>query len=148
MAQTIQTIEIATVMRAALADVVPNGTAVYARGVPTDEDGTPNNNVTKNERRTPCVDIIPRERLPHFHASSLQEFAVIVRAFTNYDDDPFQVDLYTLCDAVGNYLADAPSLTLTLSEFDALVLQDAPEIDLEMEQMQEWQVTVKTRQTA
>ena len=146
MANTIKTIEIATLLKAALDAVVPSGTAVYARGVMTDKDGTADSNVTKAERQAPCVDIITIEREPFHYNSVLQTFPVRIRACTIAADDPFQVALYTLAQPVSDWLTTPGTLALTLVEFDALVVDGAPDINGEGQlQFFEWTISIKTR---
>ena len=66
MSNTIITIEIATLMHAALKPlvVVPEAAAVYARGVKTDQEGAADPGAIELERKCPMVDIIPSERRP------------------------------------------------------------------------------------
>lgn len=153
MAETIDTIEISKVIRAALVAVVPatdqkgtsTPTPVYARGVKTDIDGNLDAQAVVAKRRTPCVDVLPSERIPHFYESSIRAYPVRLRVVTYFNDDPFQVDLYTIANAVAAYLASAPTLALTLRKFDALVMDNAPETNYEESlQVMEWQITVNT----
>ena len=149
MAQTIKTIEMATILRAAIAAVVPSGTSVYARGVPCNAEGVPDSNAAKVERNTPLVDIIMRGRNPQQFNSVLHSFSGLIRVATQLDDDQFQANLYTIADPVETYLLSPPSLTLTLCEFDAFVVElIPPDIDYEgTVQYLEWQFSIKTRET-
>jgi hypothetical protein len=151
-ANTVITIDIATAIRAAIAALttLPDGTAVYARGVPTDIAGAVTD-AAKCERAMPSIDIIPSERRPFSHASALHTYPVRIRAMSWFPDDQFQVTLYTLAQAVANWLATPPSLTLTLAHFDALVCSQEPTVgnfgDNDYGQYIEWQIEVKTRRS-
>ena len=149
MATTIKTIEMATLLRAAIAAVVPSGTNVYARGVPCTPEGIPDDNAAKVERNTPLVDIIMRGRNPQQYNSVLHSYGGLIRVATQLDDDQFQKNLYTIADPVETYLLSPPSLALTLCEFDAFVVElIPPDIDYEgTVQYLEWQFTIKTRKT-
>lgn len=148
MANSIVTIEIATQIKAALDAIVPEGTVVYARGVPTDVTGKIADAV-KREVAFPAVDIIMAERTPHTFKSALQSYGVRIRAMTHYPSDQFQVTLYTLAQVVGNWVTSGPSLTLSLTNFDALVAGQAPEVgntgDNDFVQYMEWSATVNVR---
>ena len=131
MANTIITIEIATAIRTALLAVVPSGTAVYARGVKTDIEGTADENAVSFQRQMPCVEITVAERAPQGHASALWRYPVRIRVTTSarQTDDPFGVDLMTIGHAIGEWLCGPPSLSLTLAEFDALYTSEPPDVD-------------------
>jgi hypothetical protein len=131
MANTIITIEIATAIRTALLAVVPTGTAVYARGVKTDIEGTADENALSFQRKMPCVEITVAERAPQGHASALWRYPVRIRVTTSarQTDDPFGVDLMTIGHAIGEWLCGPPSLSLTLAEFDALFTSEPPDVD-------------------
>ena len=131
MANTIITIEIATAIRTALLAVVPSGTAVYARGVKTDIEGTADENAVSFQRQMPCVEITVAERAPQGHASALWRYPVRIRVTTSarQTDDPFGVDLMTIGHAIGEWLCGPPSLSLTLAKFDALYTSEPPDVD-------------------
>ena len=131
MANTIITIEIATAIRTALLAVVPSGTAVYARGVKTDIEGTADENAVSFQRQMPCVEITVAERAPQGHASALWRYPVRIRVTTSarQTDDPFGVDLMTIGHAIGEWLCGPPSLSLTLAKFDALFTSEPPDVD-------------------
>tara|TARA_R110000824_G_scaffold752_5_gene4721 strand:+ start:687 stop:1148 length:462 start_codon:yes stop_codon:yes gene_type:complete len=151
MANTIITIEIATLMHAALKPlvVVPEAAAVYARGVKTDQEGAADPGAIELERKCPMVDIIPSERRPLFHNSVLRAYPVRVRVMTYGPHDPFQIDLYTMAHAVSEWLCSAPTLALTLADFDALVMEGEPDTgntgENETIQYMEWLLTINTR---
>jgi len=152
MATTVKTIEISTALHAALRAVVPDDVAVYARGVPTDVDGNADEYATEVDRKLPMVDIIPVGQRPQFFTSSLRAFAFSLRAVSYGPEDPFQVSLYTIAQTIEEYLASAPALALTLVEFDALVVENEPDIgnsgDAEALQFLEWLITIHTRYTS
>ena len=131
MASTIITIEIAAAIRTALLAVVPSGTAVYARGVKTDIEGTADENAVSFQRQMPCVEITVAERAPQGHASALWRYPVRIRVTTSarQTDDPFGVDLMTIGHAIGEWLCGPPSLSLTLAHFDALYTSEPPDVD-------------------
>lgn len=149
MATTIKTIEIATLIHTALRAVVPGGCAVYAHGVKTDSAGVPKENAVDIERKFPLVDIIPYERVPQQHASVLKSYPVTIRVITHAPKDRWKVEFYTIAQTVSDWLTDAPALALTLAEFDALVINGAPDMgnagDKGVEQYMEWNITIKTR---
>ena len=151
MPNSIITIEIAGAIRTALAAVVPSGTAVYARGIRTDSDGTVDDNATEFQRRCPFVEIIVTERAPQGHASVLTTYPVTIRAVTSSrsSDDPFAVDLYTIGHAVGEWLCTPPTLSLTLAHFDALYTSQPPVVENTGQdsalQYMEWSSECKTR---
>jgi len=148
MANTVKTIEMATLLRTALAAVVPAGTNVYARGVPCGPDGTPDENANESIRTSPMVDIIMIGRKPQQYHSKLHAFVGTIRVVTQYDDDKFQAVLYAIADKVETYLLTPPSLSLTLCNFDALVIDNQPDIDTDdSKQYLEWSVTINTRET-
>jgi hypothetical protein len=124
-------IEIATAIKTALDAVVPSGTAVYARGIKTDVDGTVNESATSYQRACPFVEIIVSERAPMGHASVLWSYPVRIRAVTSSrpQDDPFAVDLYNIGQAIGAWLCGPPSISLTLAKFDALYTSEPPDVD-------------------
>jgi hypothetical protein len=130
MANTIITIEIATAIHTALAAVVPAGTAVYARGVRTNSEGTADDTATQFERVCPFVEIIVAERAPQGHGSALWRYPVRIRIATSarQSDDPFGIDLLTIGHAVGEWLCGPPSLSLSLAQFDALYTSEPPDV--------------------
>ena len=152
MATTIKTIEIATLMHTALRAVVSDDVYVYAFGVKTDNEGNPDAQAIKISRKCPMVEIRPSERVPQRHDSVLRSYPIRLRVITNGPDDQFQVDLCTISQAVSEWLCSSPALAMTLSEFDALVIEGAPEMgtggNSDTLQYQEWQLTIKTRDTA
>ena len=152
MANTIITIEIATLIHSAITAVVPSGTSVYARGVKTDIEGAIDASVTKLDRKCPMIDIIPTERHPQQHDSAMRAYPVIVRAITYGPDDPFQVDLYTVAHSVGEWLCTSPNLALTLANFDALYIDGPPDPgnagDNDTLQYIEWNLIIYTRKAA
>lgn len=152
MANTIITIEIATLLHTAIKAEVPSGVSVYARGVKTDLEGAVDDATNKVDRKCPMVDIIPTERHPQQHNSVLRSYPVIIRVITHGPDDPFQIDLYTVAHSVGEWLCTAPALALTLAEFDSLFIDGPPEPgnagDNDILQYMEWNLIIYTRKAA
>ena len=139
MANTIITIEIATTIKAALVAVVSSATTVYADGV-ADTTGQDEDKVI-----FPAVSIVVNECLPMQYRSVLRAFPVSIEAATWYPEDKDQVDLYTIGQAVNQWLA-LPTLTLTLAHWDALVIEGSPErgIDGRVQYMK-WETVCNTR---
>jgi len=145
MSETIETIEIAKALKTGINTALSSAYPVYAMGVQTDVDGTIDTNVTTCERKNPHVMIMVREREPIGYRSDMQHFPGRVAVVTHFGDDPFQVNLLTIGRAVGSYLGNAPTLTLTLRKFDSLTVDAAPETAFDDQlQYMEWQITVHT----
>lgn len=129
MSNTIITIEIATVLKAALVAVVPANVEAYGRAnaVTLAVDGVLDA-ATESEDAVsmPCVVAVVNECLPQQYRSVLRAFPVVIEAATWYPDDVAQIVLYTIGQAVSQWLAE-PSLTLTLAHFDALTIDGPPE---------------------
>tara|TARA_R110002126_G_scaffold92879_3_gene220241 strand:- start:678 stop:1139 length:462 start_codon:yes stop_codon:yes gene_type:complete len=149
MANTIVTIEIGTLMHAALSAVVPSNSYVYARGLKTDAEGLIDPTVNKLDRKCPMVDIIPTERHPQQYESNLRAYPLMVRAITYAPDDPFQIDLYTLSNSVGEWICSSPNIGLTLAQFDAMYVDGPPEPGNAGEndslQYMQWDLIIYTR---
>lgn len=147
------TIEIAQTMHAALtaavAGALDDGPFVYARGVVTDIRGVIDENQVNVDRQCPMVDIIPNERAPQQYQSALRQYNVSLRVVTYGPDDQWQVDLYKVADKVGDWLAGAPTLPLTLAKFDSLVVPDNPDVgtagEQDTQQFMQWEIIVHTR---
>lgn len=149
MANTSIPIEISTEMHTALTSVVASlsyDVYVYARGVKTDEDGNADSTAVEIRRKCPMVDVIPHERTTQQHNSRLQSYPVRVRVVTYGPDDPFYVAMYEVGHEVGEWLASAPTLNMTLAKFDALVMEGSPDVgELGLNdtlQYMEWTVNV------
>ena len=149
MATTIIPIEIAELLHTAIKAEVGADVFVYARGVPTDDEGNADDSATGVERKCPMVGIIPTDGEPQQHASVLWSYPVHIRVMTYGPHDPFAVSLYTISDAVGKYLRNPPALAMTLAEFDAMVVDGPPEMGNvgkdDTMQYQEWACTVNVR---
>ena len=143
------TIEISTAIHAALVPLAGDIVAVYARGLVTDVNGLVTGVEERYERKMPCIDIIPSERVPNGYQSVLREFPCIIRVMTWRPDDPFQVELYNLGQIVGEWICGAPALTLPSTHFDALTCTEAPTManfgDNDYGQVMEWATIVRTR---
>jgi hypothetical protein len=139
MANTVITIEIATEIKAALVAVVPDGTTVYVDGV-LDTPKKDEDVVT-----LPAVSVVVTECLPMQYRSVLRAFPVSIEAATWYPEDKAQINLYTIAQAVNLWLAE-PSLTFTLSHWDALVIESPPERGIDGNlQFMRWSTVCNTR---
>lgn len=131
--------EIAAAIKAALAAVLPEGTTIYADGVADDP------NPDGEEFKLPCVSIVVSECMPNQYRSVLRAYPTMIEVATWYQDDRDQTQLYTLASAISLWLAE-PSLSLTLSHWDALTIESAPERDNDGRiQSMRWIADTKTR---
>ena len=131
--------EIAGQIKAALIAVLPKGTAVYADGI--DDTGSSDG----DEFVMPCVSVVMNECLPMQYRSVLRAYPGVIEVATWYPDDKSQEALYALSSPVSVWLSE-PSLTLTLSHWDALTIDTVPERDSAgYIQFTRWQIDVKTR---
>lgn len=127
MAETIITIDIATQLKAgivaALASASVTGVTVKADGV---RDATNEKDVIV----LPAVGIRVAEGMNHdggAQASKLRDYQVIIQVQTHYQDDPWQINLLTISQAVGKYLLTPATFSLSSATFLALNLPNAPE---------------------
>ena len=151
MADTIETIELGKAIKAGLDTALASAYPVYCSGVPTDEEGNLDDNATENVHKLPCAVVTMRERDPHGYRSVIQAYPGMVRVETNYGSDPFQVGMYTIARAVGNWLTDASTtISPSLRNFDALVVEGPPEVGVTEDNVQyeQWEITVHTTPTA
>jgi len=119
MSLTIPT-EIASKIKDALAAVVPAGTTIYADGIA--DDPSPDG----DQVQMPLVAIVVSECIPQQYRSVLRAYPVSIEVNTWYQDDRAQESLYKISSAVSLWLAE-PDLTLTLSHWDALTIEAAPD---------------------
>jgi hypothetical protein len=139
MASTV-TLDIAATVKAALEAIVPSGTTVYSDGI-MDATGR-----EQDDRIFPLVSILVNECQPMQYKSVLRTYPLAISAATWYLRDRDQVDLYTLGYTVSEWLANGPSLSLTLAHFDAIYCPQAPERGIDGNvQYFRWSVEVKTR---
>ena len=94
MANTIITIEIAEVLKAALVAVVPSAVAVYSVGI-KDVIGATEDKVT-----FPCASISVAECNPNQYRSVLRVYPARVQMATWYPYDKDQIDLLTAAHAI------------------------------------------------
>ena len=146
--------EIAATIKAALAALVPTtvtryvdgmpetvqtGTVVYADGV-ADTAGE-----DVDREKLPCVAIVVSECLPQQYRSVLRAYPVVIEAATWQPEDTFQFALYELAAVINPWLCE-PSLSLTLSHFDALTVESEPEYGIiGRVQYVRWMGSCKTR---
>ena len=131
--------EIASAIKTALQLVLPAGTCIYADGIA--DDPSPDG----EEFILPCVSIVVSECVPLQYRSVLRAYPVMIEVATWYQDDKTQETLYELASAISIWLAE-PSLTLTLSHWDALTIESAPERSTDGRiQSMRWQADCKTR---
>ena len=151
---SIPTIELATAIHPALRALTwPDGFAVYARGVKTDKDGTPNAQTVECARGTPCVDIIVGERLPSGHGSILRAHPLTLRVVTHQPHDQFQESMYTAGDVLAGWICSRPTLSgLTGIVCDSIFFSENPTMgnfgENSVGQYIEWTATINTRVTA
>jgi hypothetical protein len=155
---SIPTIELATAIHTALRALTwPDGFAVYARGVPTNQDGAPNPEAVENKKSYPFVDVIVSERVPSGYRSILRAYPLVLRVVTYQPQDQFQVAMYTGGNAMGDWISTGPTLSgLTTVVFDSIFFSDAPTMgnfstpgsDNQFGQYIEWTATINTRVTA
>jgi len=148
---SLPTIELATSIHTALRALTwPDGWAVYARGVPTEQDGTPVANVTECKRAYPFTDIIVGERLPGGHGSVLRAFGLTLRVVTRHPSDQFQATMYAGADVLAGWICSRPTLAgLTTIVCDSVYFDQAPTVgnfgDDAFGQYIEWTATINTR---
>ena len=144
MANTIITIEIATVIKAALVAVVPviDGKAItaYSLGV-KDVAGA-----TEDKVNLPCVAISVTECNPMQYRSVLRSYPGRIEVATWYPEDKDQINLLTISQAVSQWMAE-PSMTLTLAHWDSLVITEPPGLPIisDRAQVMSWGVEINTR---
>ncbi len=128
MAETITTIDIATQLKAGIVSAL--STAGVA-GVTIRADGVRDDTAADDDVLIlPAVGIRVAEGMNHSggaQASKLRDYQVTIQVQTHYRDDPWQINLLTISQAVGKYLLGPATLTLSAGTFLALNLPNAPE---------------------
>jgi len=132
--ETIVPIDIAKQLRSGLSTAVsgvsqtdPDGTVST---VTLQVDGYRDDATKRGDEYTlPGVAVRVHEGYAHGFAqgSKLREYPVTIVAATHYTSDPWQTALYTIGQAVGDYLLGPPTLTLTSCTFRALHVPAQPE---------------------
>jgi len=123
----IPAIEIATAIHTALRALTwPDGWSVYARGVKTLADGTPDDTAIELQRVYPFAQIEVAERVPNGHASILRAFGLTLRVVTDFPSDQFQTNLYAGADVMAGWICGNPQLSLTSVVFSAIFFDQQP----------------------
>jgi len=96
----------------------------------------------------PRVAVRSAECNPDGYRSALREYPVEIEVATAFGRDPRQVALYALSSAVGEYMAGAPTVTLSGAVFNALTFS-GPAMRSNDEDIQRmtWQATAHVRKT-
>ena len=146
----IPTIEIATAIHTALRALTwPTGWSVYARGVKTAADGTPDDTAIELKRVYPYAHIEVAERVPNGHASVLRAFGLTLRVVTDFPADQFQTNLYAGADVLAGWICGNPQLSLTSVVFSAIYFDQQPGAanfgEDQFGQSIEWTAVVHTR---
>jgi hypothetical protein len=149
----IPTIELATKIHASLCALTwPTGWSVYARGVPTQPDGTPDAQAVQCQRNYPFADIIVGERVPGGHGSVLRAYGLIIRVVTWQPDDQFQSNLYAGADVLANWICSRPQLSPSSVVVDSVYFDTLPTManfgEDSFGQYVEWTATINTRTVA
>lgn len=152
MSNTIITIDIATTLKAALSTAIASPVEAYDKShdVTLYVDGALDTvGAAEDEIKLPMVSAVVNECLPNQYRSVLRTYPVVIEAATWYPDDPAQIVLYTIAQAVSLWLA-LPSLSLTLAHFDALTINGDPERGVDVPRIQyfRWNCSVLTRKAA
>ncbi len=143
MSETIRTIEIAAAIGTAITaqvgtlSVVPRVRWEPDRGRTTETD---------DDLQRPVVGIRVHEVYNNQGAQNtrLRDVNVTIEAQTDYPDDPGQVVLSEISQAVGEWILSPPTLTLSSCDFRRLSLEGAPQRDETLDRVQvvQWNVVV------
>jgi hypothetical protein len=135
LSETIRTIEIAAAIGTAIGSVV--GTLSPAPVVRW-EPNRSRTSLTDDSLTRPNVNIRVHEIFNNEFAQNtrLRECNVTIQAQTDYADDPGQVSLAEIGQAVGQWILTPPTLSLSLSNFRRLSLPAAPTRDETIDRVQ------------
>ena len=160
MAETIITIDIAAQLKAGLATALTSVTQTSPSNVTSAvtirADGVRDESTTWQDKMVmPCVAIRVSESYAYEFGQkniNLREYPVSIVAATYFPDDPWQIALHTIAQAVGDYLLTPPTLTMTVAKtaFRKLHLGEPPVRDETEDRVQRimWTVTVGIQKTA
>jgi hypothetical protein len=126
MAETIITIDIATQIKSGIQTALTNASLT---GVTVRADGVRDATAEKDAAILPCVAIRVSEGMCHSggaQASKLRDYQVSIQVLTHYSDDPWQINLLTISQAVGAYILGPPTVTLSAATFLAINLPTQP----------------------
>lgn len=133
MAESIVTIDIATQLKSGLATALGSVRQTDPQGnvsiVTLRVDGVRDDTTKWNDPLVlPAVAARVREAYNHDFAQSskLRHYLVDLVAVTWLPDDPWQIALYTISQAVGDYLLGPPTLTLSSGTFRMLHVGEPP----------------------
>ena len=147
---SIPTIEIATAIHTALRALTwPDGWSVYARGVKTAADGTPDDTEIELKRVYPFAQIEAAERFPAGYGSALRAFGLKLRVTTHFPSDEFQTSLYEGADVMAGWMCGRPQLSLSSVVFVSIFFDQMPPAanfgEDQFGQYIEWQALIHTR---
>ena len=136
MAETIITIDIATLLKSGIQTAM-SGVALpvsqatgEAQTVTYRFDGVRDDSDTVRESLLlPVIACRVHEGINHeqAQASRLRDYPVSLVVATHYDDDPFQIALYTLAQNVGQYVLGPPTLVMAAATFRRMSLPQPPQ---------------------
>lgn len=159
MAETIITIDIATLIKAGLATALSSVTQTAPNGdvssVTIRAEGVRDDTASWNEPvKLPCVAIrVSESYAQNFGQNNvkLREYPVAIQVATYFPDDPWQTALYTIGQAVGNWILTPATLSLTVTgaTFRKFHLGEPPVRDETEDRVQRitWNVTVGIQKT-
>jgi hypothetical protein len=126
MSETIITIDIATQLKSGIESAL---TSASLSGVTVRADGVRDATTEKDSAVLPCVAIRVSEGMCHSggaQASKLRDYQVSIQVATHYSDDPWQINLLTIAQAVDAYILGPPTVTLSAATFLAINLPTQP----------------------
>ena len=129
--ETIVTIDIAAQLKTAFATALSGVKQTTPAGVESSVTLRVDPDRTRTALDTdtwPCVGVRVHEAIAHemVQASRLRDYPVTIVAITDAADDPGQVCLSGMAQAVGNYLLAPSTLTLTAATFRYMALRAEP----------------------
>jgi hypothetical protein len=139
MAETIITIDIAAQIKSGIESAL---TSASITDVAVRADGVRDVTTEKDSVILPCVAIRVSEGMCHSggaQASRLRDYQVSIQVLTHYSDDPWQINLLTISQAVGAYILGPPTVTLSAATFLAINLPTQPTRTDDQERIQAMQ---------
>jgi hypothetical protein len=126
MSETIVTIDIAAQIKSGIESAL---TSASLSGITVRADGVRDATTEKDSAVLPCVAIRVSEGMCHSggaQASKLRDYQVTIQVQTHYSDDPWQINLLTISQAIGAYILGPPTVTLSAATFLAINLPTQP----------------------
>jgi hypothetical protein len=126
MSETIVTIDIAAQIKSGIESAL---TSASITSVAVRADGVRDATTEKDSVILPCVAIRVSEGMCHSggaQASKLRDYQVTIQVLTHNSDDPWQINLLTISQAVGAYILGPPTVTLSAATFLAINLPTQP----------------------